>query len=101
MDALHRSLTKEQAPKEEIEKKLKPFRKQLDELTRDKEKRTVGVLYTQPGTHPTAGYSAPTPVTNGKEVYVAFGNGLVACFDLDGNRRWLKRARRSWLATSC
>ena len=90
MDALQRSLSKDQAPKEEIEKKLQPFRKQIDELEKEKATRTLGVLYTQPGTHPTAGYSAPTPVTNGKEVYVAFGNGLVACFDLDGNRQWLK-----------
>jgi outer membrane protein assembly factor BamB len=95
MDALQRSLTKDQAPKEEIEKKLQPFRKQFDELKKDKEKRTLGVLYTQPVTHPTAGYSAPTPVTNGKEVYVAFGNGLVACFDLDGERKWLKLIEHS------
>jgi outer membrane protein assembly factor BamB len=95
MDTLHRSLMKEQAPKDEIEKKLKPFRDQLEELKKDREKLTLGVLYTQPETHPTAGYSAPTPVTNGKEVYVAFGNGLVACFDLDGNRKWLKLIEHS------
>ena len=95
MDALQRSLSKDQAPKEEIEKKLQPFRKQLNELKMEREKLTLGVLYTQPGTHPTAGYSAPTPVTNGTEVYVAFGNGLVACFDLDGNRKWLKLIEHS------
>ena len=55
----------------------------------------LGVLYSQPGTHPTAGYTAATPVTNGKEVFVAFGNGLVACFDLDGNRKWLKLIEHS------
>jgi outer membrane protein assembly factor BamB len=95
MDTLNRSLTKDQATKEEIEKQLQPFRKQLEEFKKDKEKLTLGVLYTQPGTHPTAGYSAPTPVTNGKEVYVAFGNGLVACFDLDGKRKWLKLIEHS------
>jgi outer membrane protein assembly factor BamB len=95
MDTLQRSLTKDQASKEEIEKNLQPFRKQLDELKKEKEKFTLGILYTQPETHPTAGYSAPTPVTNGKEVYVAFGNGLVACYDLDGNRKWLKLIEHS------
>ena len=40
--------------------------------------------------HPTGGYSSPTPVTDGKRVYVIFGNGLVACYDLEGNRQWLK-----------
>jgi outer membrane protein assembly factor BamB len=95
MDALQRSLTKDQTPKEEIEKSLQPFRKQLDELKKEKEKLTLGELYTEPATHSTAGYSAPTPVTNGKEVYVAFGNGLVACFDLDGKRQWLKLIEHS------
>ena len=95
MDTLHRSLAKDKAPKEEIEKKLKPFRKQIDELKKEKLKLTVAVRYTQPGTHPTAGYSAPTPVTDGKEVFVAFGNGLVACYDLDGNRKWLKLIEHS------
>src|SRR5207244_7702698 len=33
--------------------------------------------------------------TNGKNVFVAFGNGLVACFDLEGNRQWLKLIEHS------
>lgn len=95
MDALRRSLVTDKAAKEEIESKLKPFRVQIDDLDKEKQKRTVAVRYTQPNQHPTAGYSAPTPVTNGKEVFVAFGNGLVACYDLDGNRKWLKLIEHS------
>ena len=95
MDLLHRSLTKDKTPKEEIKEKLQPFRKKIEELKREKQKLTLAVRYTQPGTHSYAGYSAPTPVTNGKEVFVAFGNGLVACFDLDGNRKWLKLVEHS------
>ena len=95
MDALDRSLRKDQAPKDEIAKKLEPFRKQIEELKKEKEQRTLAVRYTQPGTHGYAGYSAPTPVTNGQDVFVAFGNGLVACFDLDGNRKWLKLIEHS------
>jgi outer membrane protein assembly factor BamB len=34
-------------------------------------------------------------VTNGKMVFVAFGNGLVACFDLEGKRLWLKLIEHS------
>src|SRR5208337_3770310 len=98
MDTLHRSLVKDQAAKEEIEGKLKPFRIQIDVLDKERRKLTLSVRYTQPNTHSTAGYSAPTPVTNGKEVFVAFGNGLVACFDLDGNRKWLKLIEHSNLA---
>src|SRR6516164_983826 len=90
MDQLHRALINGRVEKTEIDKKLQPFRKQIDEFNKEKQKRTLAVRYTQPGTHPTAGYSAPTPVTDGKHVFVAFGNGLVACYDLDGNRKWLK-----------
>jgi outer membrane protein assembly factor BamB len=95
MDVLRRDLVKDKAPKEEIEKKSKPFRMQIEELNKEKLKLTVAVRYTQPNTHPTAGYSAPTPVTDGKEVFVAYGNGLVACYDLDGNRKWLKLVEHS------
>jgi outer membrane protein assembly factor BamB len=95
MDVLRRGLVKDKAPKEEIEKKLKPFRMQIEEVNKEKLKLTVAVRYTQPNQHPTAGYSAPTPVTDGKEVFVAYGNGLVACYDLDGNRQWLKLIEHS------
>jgi outer membrane protein assembly factor BamB len=98
MDQLHRSLRKDKTPQKEIDKQLQPFRKQIDALNKEKKKLTVAERYTQPGTHPTAGYSAPTPVTNGKDVFVAFGNGLVACFDLDGNRKWLKLIEHTNLA---
>ena len=32
--------------------------------------------------------SSPTPVTDGKLVWVVSGNGMVACFDVDGNQKW-------------
>ena len=41
------------------------------------------------GTHKVNGYSTPTPVSDGKHVWVTFGNGVAACYDLDGNRRWI------------
>ncbi len=90
MDNLRRALMKDKATREEIDAKLKPFRTQVENLKKEKLELTVALLYTQPKQHPTAGYSAPTPVTDGKEVFVAYGNGLVACYDLDGNRKWLK-----------
>jgi outer membrane protein assembly factor BamB len=45
---------------------------------------------TDPPRDGTAGYSMCTPVSDGKQVFVGYGNGLVACHDLDGTRRWLK-----------
>lgn len=32
--------------------------------------------------------ASPTPVTNGKRVVAHFGNGDLACYDLDGTRIW-------------
>jgi outer membrane protein assembly factor BamB len=95
MDLLRRTLAKDMTPRDEMEKKLQPFRKQIDEFKQEHQKLTLAVRYTVPQVHGTAGYSAPTPVTNGKDVFVAFGNGLVACFDLDGNRKWLKLVEHS------
>ncbi|HLW65132.1 MAG TPA: PQQ-binding-like beta-propeller repeat protein, partial [Gemmataceae bacterium] len=97
MDTLHRSLVKDKTDNKEIDRQLKPFRTQIDELNKEKQKYKLAERYTQPGIHPTAGYSAPTPVTNGKDVFVAFGNGLVACYDLEGNRKWLKLIEHSGL----
>lgn len=37
------------------------------------------------------GFTAPTPVSDGKHVYVWSGMGVAACFDLDGKRRWITR----------
>ena len=35
-----------------------------------------------------AGEAAPTPISDGEFVYTVYGNGVVACFDLNGNRKW-------------
>ena len=39
--------------------------------------------------HPETGNVSPTPVSDGKFVYMVFGNSLVTCFDMDGNRKWI------------
>ena len=44
-----------------------------------------------PKTCEDAGYATPTPASDGKQVYVAFGTGIVACYDLEGQRRWVRR----------
>lgn len=44
-----------------------------------------------PRAHRTAGYTTPTPTTDGKRVWVGFGTGVVACYDLEGKRQWIKR----------
>ncbi|MFT4547320.1 MAG: outer membrane protein assembly factor BamB [Pseudoalteromonas tetraodonis] len=37
------------------------------------------------------GFSMPTPVSDGKHVYVWSGMGVAACYDLDGRRQWITR----------
>ncbi len=32
--------------------------------------------------------TSPSPVTDGKQVWVVSGNGIVACFDFAGNQKW-------------
>lgn len=37
------------------------------------------------------GFTMPTPVSDGKHVYVWCGIGVAACYDLEGNRQWITR----------
>ncbi|MFT5523938.1 MAG: hypothetical protein ACI9HK_001887 [Pirellulaceae bacterium] len=37
------------------------------------------------------GFSMPTPVSDGRHVYVWSGLGVAACYDLDGRRQWITR----------
>jgi outer membrane protein assembly factor BamB len=39
------------------------------------------------------GYSTPTPVSDGQRVYVRFGNGVAAAYDMDGTLIWLTDVR--------
>lgn len=45
-------------------------------------------------THMTNGYTSFTPVSDGKRVYAAFGHGVLAAYDLEGNKVWGKRMER-------
>ena len=48
--------------------------------------------YLVPEPHAVAGFSSPTPVSDGQNVWVLFGTGVAACYGLDGNRRWITLA---------
>src|SRR6185436_6435124 len=39
---------------------------------------------------PDVGFSGYTPHTDGKSVWLWLGSGVTACYDLDGNRRWIR-----------
>ena len=39
---------------------------------------------------PVAAPPTPTPISDGTNIFVAYGNGLVTCFDATGNRQWIR-----------
>lgn len=96
LDAQFRSL-KDTVTREEIEKRVNPLRVKIEDLKKEKLTLTLAERYTQPKQHTVAGYSAPTPVTDGADVFVEYGNGLVACYTLDGTRKWLKLVEHTTL----
>ncbi|MFB3893977.1 MAG: PQQ-binding-like beta-propeller repeat protein [Phycisphaerae bacterium] len=50
------------------------------------------IIEGHPTSHrPLGGWTTPTPVTDGKLVYVWVTNDVAACYDLDGNRKWIRR----------
>jgi outer membrane protein assembly factor BamB len=46
--------------------------------------------FVMPRTQAVNGYSSSTPVSDGRHVYVLFGTGVAACYDMEGNRKWIK-----------
>lgn len=57
------------------------FDRQIYDLMRSVDKKYTRTHVDNP--------DAPTPCTDGKRVYVWFGHGVAACYDLDGTRRWI------------
>ena len=40
--------------------------------------------------YPTScGFSSPTPICDGNNIWASFGTGIVVCYDMDGNRKWV------------
>ncbi|HUU42574.1 MAG TPA: PQQ-binding-like beta-propeller repeat protein [Planctomycetota bacterium] len=56
----------------------------------DKEKYTIKASGHLGGHFEIVGFST-TPASDGKSVYVWNGMGVAACYDLDGNRKWIRR----------
>ena len=94
-----RKLTRQQKKNPEddsIAEKAKPIRK---ELSRVRSAMKELEPLTRPAAHKTNGYTSPTPVTDGASVYVVFGTGVVASFDMEGKRQWarvLEKPRHQW-----
>lgn len=76
------------APPEQLQEKA-----QLEKDLQKQMKRIDAAKYTA-GTAPDVGFSGFTPATDGQFIYAWFGNGVSACYDLEGRRRWLRVDRR-------
>jgi len=66
-----------------VRQERKQVRGELQGLKRNSTNRS-------PATHGTNGYSSATPLVDGKQVYVLYGSGAAASYDLDGKRQWAR-----------
>jgi outer membrane protein assembly factor BamB len=77
---------------QDIDGQLTALQKQLDALP-------LATQWKMPNTNPENGYASPTPACDGERLYAAFGNGIVVCYDLDGNQQWrrfLEKPTHGW-----
>ncbi len=65
---------------DELSGEIKTLNGKLPDMTR----------YDLPGKHAATGYSSCTATSDGKHVFVVRGNGMVACYSLDGKRKWIR-----------
>ncbi|MCH8830985.1 MAG: PQQ-binding-like beta-propeller repeat protein [Planctomycetes bacterium] len=80
----YRDLRKNQPNAKELLQKMRDRVRAID--LRIKEMRRSNPVPGRGG----SGNSASTPVSDGKFLYAAFGNGIVAAFDAKGGRRWTR-----------
>ncbi|MCY2994257.1 MAG: PQQ-binding-like beta-propeller repeat protein [Planctomycetota bacterium] len=88
IEVINASFVAGQATPEQLQEKA-----QLEKDLQKQMKRIAAAKYTV-GAVPDVGFSGFTPATDGQFIYTWFGNGVSACYDLDGHRRWLRVDRR-------
>jgi len=76
---------------ETLKKKADDLKAKVDEL---KKRLDSFKEYIPPRTQGTNGYSSSTPATDGKKVFAVFGNGVAACYALDGTRVWIRKVSK-------
>lgn len=81
---------------EELKKQNNELRGQIDKLDGE---LAPCLKWDMPSTNGTNGHTSPTPVSDGKHVWVNYNYGVLACFDLEGNRQWITyvdRPQHGW-----
>ncbi len=82
----------------ELRQQVEQLQQRQRQLT-EQIKPLIDTWYVLPPAHSYTGYSSPSPVTDGRHVWVVFGNGVAACYDLEGNRLWarfIEKPPNSW-----
>jgi outer membrane protein assembly factor BamB len=94
-------LSKALEAERDMEKVLELRRKMNDELVAiDKEKYKMKWDGHFAGHFAIVGFTT-TPVSDGQHVWAFYGQGVVACYDLDGHRQWITRLQAPELVYSC
>jgi outer membrane protein assembly factor BamB len=70
----------------ELGKKVRAMRKKQREF----DKKLAPLVSFNPKSHKVNGYSSPSPVTDGKNIYTCYGTGMAAAYTPEGKRLWLK-----------
>ncbi|MCH2162942.1 MAG: PQQ-binding-like beta-propeller repeat protein, partial [Phycisphaerales bacterium] len=89
-EVLEESLEKA-TDKKAVVAKIEKIEAQEDTLREKIDGMPLAARYTVPITQPQYnGYTTATPITDGRLVWAVFGNRVVTCFDMDGNRKWAR-----------
>lgn len=62
----------------------------VEELSAKFEPTPMAEKFRMPSAHGGTGYSTPSAASDGKLVWAHGGNGVVACYSFDGQRKWIR-----------
>ncbi len=85
----HKKKVQDNPDNAEMMAQFKELRKQQKDL-QEQIKPYENTWYVRPPAHGYNGYSSPTPISDGEHVWAVYGNGIAACYDMDGNRVWAR-----------
>jgi outer membrane protein assembly factor BamB len=66
-------------------------KRDLEKQIQDQQNAIDKKMFTHNWAQAVFGYSGATPVSDGRSVFAFFTNGITACYDLNGRRKWIQR----------
>lgn len=88
LEAARADLAQREPQEAGLKERVEALRKQADGIRR--ERLPPLQRYNRPPTHGANGYSTATAVSDGSAIFVLRGNGMAACYEPDGKRRWIR-----------